>query len=190
MNTTRTTLLSRLKTRSDAAAWREFHRIYAPLLYRYARGRGLSRADAEEVRDQCLEIVARKIPTFEYDKKKGRFKGWLRRIAQRRVVDLFRKRRELVAGSGVIRAAIDPGPTGDEVWDRQWELEHLRFCVERIRGSVSETSYRAFHMLLFDECSVEEVCARLGLNTNQVYKIKSRVLQRVRQELREFEDDE
>ena len=52
MNTTRTTLLSRLKTRSDAAAWSEFHRIYAPLLYRYARGRGLSRADAEEVRDQ------------------------------------------------------------------------------------------------------------------------------------------
>jgi hypothetical protein len=40
----------------------EFQELYAPLLYRYACGRGLSRGD---VRDQCLEVVARKTGDFE-----------------------------------------------------------------------------------------------------------------------------
>ena len=39
MTTTRATLLARLKNRSDAEAWTEFHKLYAPLLYRYARSR-------------------------------------------------------------------------------------------------------------------------------------------------------
>lgn len=52
MTTTRATLLARLKNRSDAEAWSQFQKLYAPLLYRYARGRGLSREDAEDVRDQ------------------------------------------------------------------------------------------------------------------------------------------
>ena len=71
MATTRASLLLRLKDPTDAEAWSEFHKLYAPLLYRYARRRGLSRDDAEEIRDQCLEVVTRKMPTFEYDKEKG-----------------------------------------------------------------------------------------------------------------------
>jgi RNA polymerase sigma-70 factor (ECF subfamily) len=62
-----------LKNRSDAEAWSEFHKLYAPLLYRYARKQGLSHDDAEEVRDRCLEVVTRKMPTFEYDKERGGF---------------------------------------------------------------------------------------------------------------------
>ena len=41
MVTTSASLLLRLKDRSDAEAWSEFHKLYAPLLYRYAQGRGL-----------------------------------------------------------------------------------------------------------------------------------------------------
>ena len=94
MATTRASLVLSLKNRSNAEAWSEFHKLYAPLLYRYARGRGLPRDDAEEIRDQCLEVVTRKMPTFEYDKEKGGFKNWLRRIADNKVVDFRRKRRE------------------------------------------------------------------------------------------------
>lgn len=189
MTTTRSTLLARLKNRSDAEAWSQFQKLYAPLLYRYARGRGLSREDAEDIRDQCLEAVARKIGTFEYDKEKGGFKNWLYQIAHRKTIDLLRKRHERIADSRELGALPDPGPTPDEIWERHWEQEHLRYCFEQIRGSVSEMNYRAFHMLLFEECSVDEVCGRLGLNANQVYKAKSRVLRRVRQHMARFDSD-
>ncbi len=66
MQTTRKTLLARVKDPADAVAWRQFHELYAPLLYRYARRKGLTRSDAEEVRDQCMAVVVEKIGGFEW----------------------------------------------------------------------------------------------------------------------------
>lgn len=179
----------RIRARDDQEAWRQFHSLYAPLLYRYARTRGLTRADAEEVRDQCLEVVARKMADFEYDKEKGGFRSWLHRIASGKVIDLLRKRPEKVPDTLDIRDLVDPAPPPDQLWEQHWKHEHLKYCVEQVRGSVSERNYQAFCMLLFDDCSVEEVCVRLGMNANQVYKAKSRVLQRVRKILSELDPD-
>ncbi|MFM8271793.1 MAG: hypothetical protein ACKODX_05605 [Gemmata sp.] len=38
---TRVTLLTRLKDGRDADAWREFVQLYGPVVYRFARNRGL-----------------------------------------------------------------------------------------------------------------------------------------------------
>ena len=185
MTTTRSTLLKRIKDRSDVEAWQEFHKLYAPFMYRYARGRGLSRQDAEEVRDQCLEIVARKIASFDYVKARGGFKNWLRRIVTRRVIDLIRKRREKTAGTDQLRALRASELQPDEVWEQEWKREHLKYCVNRVRNLVSEQSFRAFRLLVFEGYTVADVCSRLSLNANQVYKAKSRVLQHVREMLTE-----
>ncbi len=187
MVTTRASLLLRIKTRSDTGAWNEFHALYAPLLYRYARGRGLAREDAEDVRDQCFEVVSRKIGDFDYDKQKGGFKNWLYRIASGKVIDHLRKRREKRAETEQIQGLLDPSPTPDEQWEQHWKNEHLKYCVQQVRHGVSEINYRAFEMLLFEDCTVEEVCSSLGLNSNQVYKAKSRVLQRVRKIMKDLD---
>lgn len=160
--------------------------MYAPLLFRYARARGLSRDDAEEVRDQCLEIVSRKMESFAYSKTKGGFKAWLSTIVKRKVIDMARRHRENIADTQELRALRDPGPTPDEAWERAWRNEHLRYCVELVRPMVSEINFRAFGMLMLDECSVAEVTAELGLNSNQIYKAKSRVLKCVREKMAEL----
>ena len=179
MATTRGSLLLRLKNPDDDTAWKEFYHIYTPLLYWYARRRGLARADAEEVRDQCLEVVARKIQTFDYRKEKGGFRNWLRRIAENKVVDLLRKHREQLANSHHIRKLRDPELSPAEIWDQQWRTERLKYCVKQVQASVSERDYRVFRMLLLDERSVKEVCQHFGVNANQVYKAKARVLKQV-----------
>ncbi len=183
METTRVSLLLRVKNPQDSRAWQEFFDIYAPLLYRYARARRLSRVDAVEVRDQCLAIVARKIGGFEYDRRKGTFKSWLRRIADSKVADLLRRRRPGLAGNDVLETAAARSPSPAEHWEQVWELEHIRYCVERVRCEVSEPSFQAFRLLLFEGLAVQEVCERLGLNPNQVYKAKSKVLGHVRKRL-------
>ncbi|MCK4660266.1 MAG: sigma-70 family RNA polymerase sigma factor [Phycisphaerae bacterium] len=186
MPETRATLLMRIKDPRDEVAWREFHALYAPLLYRYACARGLLPADAEEVRDQCLEVLTRSMPGFEYDRGKGRFKSWLRRIVNNKVSNLLRDRRERIAQSREVLAVPDPHPSPDELWEEQWRYQHLKHCVEQVKGLISEKNYRAFSMLLFDGCSVAQVCAELEMNPNQVYVAKSRALQRVRQKLAEL----
>lgn len=180
MTATRQTLLHRVRDRGDRAAWAEFFELYAPLLEGYARAHGLARDDAEEVRDQCLEVLARKLPEFEYRRERGSFSAWLHRIAHAKVIDLVRARkvraRESIELAGLAAAGADP----DEHWTRQWRAEHLRYALARVQKEEPEERFRVFELLLVDELSVAEVCAKTGLRATQVYKIKAAVLKKVR----------
>ena len=175
------TLLHRVRDAGDSAAWEDFFRLYAPLLERYARSHGLGPVDAEDVRDQCLAVVASKMPDFEYERAKGGFKGWLFRIARGKVVDHLRRARARQAETRELGALVDRQPTPDPAWEEGWRAEHLRYCLALARRKVSEKSFRAFELLLEDDLSVPEVCERTGMNANQVYKAKARVLARVRE---------
>jgi RNA polymerase sigma-70 factor (ECF subfamily) len=183
MATTRKTLLARVRDRRDDEAWREFYALYAPLLYHYARSRGLARADAEELRDHCFEVIARRLPDFEYDRKKGSFKQWLYRLASQRAIDVRRAQRVRGEPAPSTSQAQDRELTPDEHWERAWRREHLRHALEIARAGLVERDWKVFELLLVEECSVVDACKRLELNANQVYKAKSRALARVREVL-------
>jgi RNA polymerase sigma-70 factor (ECF subfamily) len=181
--TTRASLLVRIRDPRDTRAWEEFHELYAPLLYRYARARGLAHADAEDVRATCYENIVKQIGGFEYDNHRGTFKAWLKTLVNRRVVDLLRKRRERLADDGTLPEVPSPELEPDAAWDKAWRQQHLRYCVNLVRVDVPDVTFEAFELLMRDE-PVAAVCERLGLNANQVYKAKSRILQLVRDQMR------
>ncbi len=180
MTATRQTLLHRVRDAGDREAWTEFFELYAPLLEGYARAHGLARDDAEEVRDQCLEVLTRRLPHFEYQRERGSFSAWLYRIAHAKVIDLVRAKKvrahESVELSSLAAAGADP----DAHWTRQWRAEHLRYALARVQHDEPDERFRVFEMLLVDELPVNEVCARTGLVATQVYKIKAGVLRKVR----------
>lgn len=181
--TTSRTLLQRVRDPGDAEAWRRFFELYAPLLEGFARAHGLGAADAEEVRDQCLAVVSRRMHGFDYQRARGGFKRWLYTIARGKVVDHLRRVRAARPEASALLALADPGPGPDELWERTWRHEHLRFCLEEARRSVPPRSFEVFELLTVEGLEVAEVCARTGLNANQVYKAKGLVLRRVREVL-------
>jgi len=185
MRSTRVSLLARVRDLGDAEAWERFYELYAPLLQRFARGLGLSASDAQEVRDQCLAVLARELPRFDYDPARGSFKSWLYRVARAKVVDLRREQRPAEGADWSRCAAHEPEPGAH--WDSVWTAEHLLYALERVRPDVSARDFRAFEMLLVDDVSVDEVARALAMNANQVYKAKSRILARVRAKLRTLE---
>jgi RNA polymerase sigma-70 factor (ECF subfamily) len=143
----------------------------------------LSHEDAEDVQATCYEQIVRQIRHFDYDKQKGGFKAWLRTLVTRRVIDLLRKHREALAESHDLELAAGSEPAPDELWEQHWKQQHLRYCVEQVRGFVSPETFLVFEMLMHDGSSVPAVCKRLGWNANQVYKAKARVLDLVRQQM-------
>ncbi len=185
MTTTRQSLLVRVRDWKDQEAWERFYGLYAPLLVRYARSRGLDADAAEEIRDQCLEIIARRMPHFRYDRAVGRFQSWLYRIVSAKVIDRQRAARR--AAKEIPEGIADSAPTPEEEWDRRWRYQHLQYCLEQVRSDVSEKPYQAFRMLLDEELSVEDVAQRLQITKNQVYKAKSMVLKRIRAKLKDLE---
>jgi RNA polymerase sigma-70 factor (ECF subfamily) len=186
---TRATLLQRVRDPHDRAAWNEFFELYAPLLEGYARARGLARSDAEEVRDQCLEVLARKLPTFEYERARGSFQAWLHGIARGKVIDLLRAQKVRACESVALERldAQEPGP--DEHWEREWRAEHLRYALAAVRRDEPEDRYRAFELLLVDGLSVAEVAAETGLRAPQIYKLKAALLRKVRAALERLGTD-
>lgn len=189
MTTTSRKLLLRVRDKDDAEAWQRFHDLYAPLVLSYARAHGLAAPDAEELRDHCMAIVARKMPTFEYDAARGGFKGWLYKVAKGAIVDQLRRPSPRRAETEELGALQDVQPTPDELWEHHWREEHLRFCLAEVRATESDRNFRVFELLLFEDASVPDVCERLGLNANQVYKAKSRVLARVREVMQRLGDE-
>src|SRR5436190_14512821 len=88
---TRQSLLSRLRDCEDQAGWREFFETYWRLLYNVARKSGLADAVAQDVVQETVIAVARKMPGFHYEPAKGSFKQWLLLITRRRIQDHLRR---------------------------------------------------------------------------------------------------
>lgn len=60
-------VLERAKLR-DPAAWDRVVHLYAPLVYQWARRRGLRAGDAEEVGQEVFQAVYRKLGEFRRDR--------------------------------------------------------------------------------------------------------------------------
>ncbi len=192
LETTRATLLQRVKDRSDDSAWRDFNRMYFPLLYRYARARGLSPQDAEDVAQQCMQAISRSIADFEYSATRGKFRNWLKTIADHKVTDLLRKRREMLAQPGELDGSGSSSSEPDRLWERQWDKEHLRYCLERLREEWAGKSYQCFYLFALQQKSAAEVARLLGISENQVWVTKHRMLARLQAMMKDLfgaEDD-
>src|SRR3954462_12717974 len=90
---TRQSLLSRLRDCEDQQGWREFFDAYWRLIYNVARYAGLDDATAQDVVQNTFIYLARRMPKFRYDPRRGSFKSWLRCVTRSRI-SVFRRRAE------------------------------------------------------------------------------------------------
>src|SRR6266581_2625572 len=88
---TRRSLLSRLKDWDDQASWKDFFDTYWKLVYGVAIKSGLTDAEAQDVVQETVLSVAKKMQAFKYDPAVGSFKSWLLLITRRRITDHLRK---------------------------------------------------------------------------------------------------
>src|SRR3954447_25293336 len=82
---TRPSLLLRIRDARDGAAWAQFVQVYAPLIYAYARKHGLQDADAADVTQESLGVVAGAVRGLDYDPRRGSFRGWLFAVVRNRL---------------------------------------------------------------------------------------------------------
>jgi len=188
LDTTRPSLLLRIRDRSDAGAWRTFDAVYRPMLQRFVRARGLGPEDADDIAQQCLTAVADRIAEFSYDPQKGRFKSWLRTLVNNRVRNLLRDRHEQQGQTSDFHNIPEPAPPPDEAFDRIWMEEHVWHCLRELRGEVEEVTFRAFQQYVIEQRPIEQVCQELKLTAGNVHTIKWRLTQRVAARMRELLD--
>lgn len=89
---TRRSLLDRLRNWEDQASWRDFFNTYWKFIYGVAIKSGLSDSEAEDVVQETVLSVAKKMPEFIYDPARCSFKGWLMHVTRLRILDQMRRR--------------------------------------------------------------------------------------------------
>lgn len=184
--TTRPSLLQRLHDPRDEAAWRDFDRRYGELVFRYARRRGLSSQDAEDVRQTVFVSLMRALPGFEYDPARGRFRSYLGRVvfnAVSRVATRPARSRELLL-EDIAELPVAAEAPADSQWEREWADHHLRTALRRVRHSVDPRSLRVFDRLLAG-AATNDVAAEFGLTDSGVRKIRSRIRARLQEFVQE-----
>jgi RNA polymerase sigma-70 factor (ECF subfamily) len=178
----------------EPAAWDRLIRLYAPLVYRWCRGWDLPEQETGDVLQDVFQAVATHIASFRKDRNTDTFHGWLRTIAQNKVRDHFRKAAREPGGAGGTDAQIRFArlPVAQPaVQDDSSEVRAIRGllgrALELIRGEFEVRTWQAFWLTAVEERVPKDVALDLGMSSGAVRVAKSRVLQRLREELGELE---
>src|SRR5579871_3726775 len=131
---TRPSLLFRLRDPRDDQAWGQFVEVYAPLVYDFARRRGLQDADAADLTQNCLRQVAAHVGSLEYDPRRGTFRAWLFTIVRNKVRDFHSQaRRSQGTGHHRVQRLLElheaPEPEDEAWWDREYRLGLLAWAA-------------------------------------------------------------
>lgn len=182
MNTTPHSLLERLRSPTEEAAWGRFVELYTPLLYHWARRFGLQQEDAADLVQEVFSILAVELPSFRCDSKQ-RFRGWLWTVTRNK----WRSRQRRLAVRPQEVGDADLAAVADDNSDGLEETEYRKYLVGRalqiMQGEFEPTTWKACWLYVVEGRSSADVAAELGLSVNAVHLAKSRVLRRLRQEL-------
>ena len=190
---TRASLIRRLPDSADIAAWDEFVEIYAPLIYSVARRRGLQPSDSDDLVQEVLSAVSRSVEDWLQKTERGRFRDWLFTIARNTSVSFLtrRKHRPLGQGGPDDPLAIQELKTRDELtaeFDRQYQQEVFRWASLKVKGGVTENTWRAFWETTMEDRPVSDVAVDLQMTVGSIYIARSRVMSKLRELVREFEE--
>lgn len=202
---TRRSLLSRLKNWRDEESWQEFLDTYGRLIHRVATKAGLTDFEAQDVVQETVIVVARKIPGFKYDPALGSFKSWLLLITRRRIEKQLKKRMPAKVGQGsplsgsggtpdrrsddtqrtaTVERVADPNVFDFEAaWDAEWNKNLWNAALARVKSKVKPKQFQMFDLYVAKEWPVKDVARALGVTATQVYVNKHRVAARIEAEL-------
>jgi RNA polymerase sigma factor (sigma-70 family) len=197
---TRHSLIERLRDLDDQASWREFFDTYWKLIYVAAIKAGLTDHEAEDVVQETIIGVARKMPDFHYDPAVCSFKGWLMHITRCRVVDRFRRRRPQNVPLASPRPDTTtetslnvPDPSADvleNIWDDEWQKNLVDVAMERVRRRAKPDQYQIFHLHAVKGLGVRDVAKLTGASLPKVYVTYHRIAKLVKAEVRRLEQTE
>jgi RNA polymerase sigma-70 factor (ECF subfamily) len=182
-------LLDRVRDPGNQEAWGRFVQLYTPLMLAWAHRAELANQDASDLVQEVFLTLLRKLPDFRYERD-GSFRGWLLAVVRNKWREIQRRRVPIPASVDAEHLLDLPLPEPTVDLD---EAEHRNYLVQRalqlIRSDFEPRTWRAWQEFAIAGRPADEVARELGMPTSAIYVAKSRVLRRLREEIRGFLDE-
>jgi RNA polymerase sigma-70 factor (ECF subfamily) len=208
---TRHSLLVRLKDWGDERSWQDFFETYWRLIYNVAVKAGLSDAEAQEVVQETVLAVAKKISEFKADPSHGSFSAWLMHLTRWRIADQFRRRgparRSIhISAAGITPETMAPGsddtgqtdpinrvpdPGGvalENVWNEEWGKNLMTAALEQVKRQVGPKQFQIFDLNVLQGLSVKATARTMRVSAASVYVAKHRISRLAQREVARLVD--
>lgn len=175
--TTRSSVLRAVADTGDAAAWARFFDLYAGFVFAIARSKGLSAEDADDVVQTVFGDLARKMPTFEYDRTKGKFRSYLLGLINWRVIDKLKAGRREVDFKAAYCDEVKAGTSVEvaaDLAEREWQAAALDEALRRLQKEARPDHFAAFVESAVEGLDTETVMRLHGLTRDNLYQIRAR----------------
>ena len=179
---------------------------YSRLIYNVAVKAGLTDTEAQEVVQETVIAVAKKIGDFKVDPARGSFSAWLMRLTRWRIADQWRKRQagpapKMAGGAPAFLSndteltdALDhiPDPAGvalESVWQEEWKKHLMTAALERVKREISPRQYQMFDLHVLQKLSVQDTARTVQASVASVYMAKYRVGLLLKRAVRKLEHE-
>ena len=188
---TRVTLLAKLRDQHDEGAWADFAYYYRNYIYNIVRRMNLSHDDAEEIVQIVLIQSWEKLPEFEYDPGKGRFRGWLCRVTGNAVKNYLRDHKNRFVELSE-EMQLDPklitDPEIEKIAEEEWEEYIPKLAWKNVEKHF-DTNVRRVFLMLTGGKAVAEIATELGITESSVYVYRKRIQDRLRPEIKRLKHE-
>jgi RNA polymerase sigma-70 factor (ECF subfamily) len=194
---TRQSLLEGLKNHENRESWQQFFDTYWRLIHGVALHAGLTETEAQDVVQETVIAVAKKIGDYRTDPMFGSFKNWLLLITRRRIADQFRKRQPNIKPSArqldeartpTTERVPDPKSLDWEaVWEEQYRKNFMEVAMENVKKEASPKEYLLFHQQVVKEWPAEKVAQQYGVSRASAYMAKYRISKLIKKEVKRLQ---
>ena len=180
--TTRSSVLRAVADTENEAAWNRFFDLYAGFVYSIARSKGLKPEDADDIVQIVFCDLARTMPTFRYDREKGRFRSYLSGLVGWRVMDRLRSgKRDAELKADFLEEVKSAGADGDDAFaEREWQAAAMEEALRRMKPDVRPEHYAAFIASAVEGQDTETVMRLYRLSRDNLYQIRTRLTEKLR----------
>jgi len=185
-------LIRRVGDVRDETAWSEMMALYRPVIYRLARGIGLTHEGSEDVIQGVFLSVSQSIREWEAQTDGPRFRNWLGRVTRNAAINaVTRARPDRATGASSVLEQLHALPNPDRLSEnisREIRLEAIRYAAAQIQDEFPEKVWAVFCATTLDGRQAAEVASAFQCSIGTVYVYRCRVTARLREQARELAD--
>ena len=189
MNSTRHTLIQKIKDQSDEQAWKTFTQAYEGYIEAVLRKVGIPTADTIDLRQDIILKLWKQLPDFDFEAKRGKFRTWLYRMIRNTAYTHLASRNQ---EKKRVEKYFQEKPEGRTAFDKllreQWKSHLCQKALNNIKNNFSAQSVEIFEKSLKGQ-AVEDIAQHYNLKENTIYRIKNRVKERLIVEVQRLRDE-